>query len=313
MNGYNFLDWMPEQGTDWASRVDWINNFISWTAFFCTFVITGLMLYFAWKYRKKSENQKTAYITHNNLLEIVWTTIPTLVCIFVGFHGYKVYHEMRTPPANALEISVTGQKWSWSYKYPNGKTTDKDLVVPVGQPVRLVMKSKDVSHSFFLPIMRVKEDVIASEYHYMWFTPTKIGNSHIFCAEYCGLDHSAMTGTLKVVSQEEYEDFVNDRKAEELSPEELGKKIYQAKACVSCHSLDGNIGIGPSLKGIFGKTEVMADGSSVVVDENYIRESILYSNKKIVQGFAPNLMPSFDAQLKDEEIAGLIAFIKSIK
>lgn len=312
MNGNNFLNWMPEQGAVWAEKVDWLNNFISWTAFICTFAITGVMLFFAWKYRRRPGNETTAYITHNNLLEILWTAIPTLACIFVGFHGYRIYHEMRTPPSNALEINVTGQKWAWSYKYPNGKTADKDLVVPVGKPIRLVLKSKDVNHSFFLPTMRVKEDAIASDYHYLWFTPIKIGESHIFCAEYCGNSHSAMTGTLKVVSQEEFEDFVNDRKVEDLPPEEIGKKLYQTKACMTCHSLDGNRGVGPSFKGLFGKVETFEDGSTLTVDENYIRESILVPTKKIVKGFAP-AMPAFEGQLKDEEIQGLIAYIKTIK
>lgn len=124
---------------------------------------------------------------------------------------------MRTVPSNAIEVNVTGQKWSWTYKYPNGKTADRDLVVPVGQPVKLILKSKDVNHSFFLPAMRIKEDVIASEYHYLWFNRNQTGESHIFCTEYCGDSHSQMIGTLKVVSKEQYEDFVNDRKVEELS------------------------------------------------------------------------------------------------
>ena len=307
-----FLNWMPEQASSWASSVDWINNFITYVATVCTIGITGAMLYFSYKYRRKGPNDKTEYITHNATLETVWTVVPTVVCIFVGFCGFFVYKDMRTPAGNPIEIQVTGQKWFWTYKYENGKTADNDLVVPVNQPVRLIMKSKDVTHSFFVPAMRVKEDVIGSDYHYMWFLPTETGNFHIFCAEYCGKSHSKMTGILRVVSMSEYEDFINDRKKEDLAPEDLGKKLYASKACITCHSLDGSKILGPSFKGLYGREEEMSDGEKVKVDESYLRESILYSTKKVVKGFQP-VMPSYDGQMKDEEIEGLIAFIKTVQ
>ncbi len=312
MPGKGFLDWMPEEASTWASQVDFVNNFITYVSAFCTIGITAVMLFFAYKYRRRSDNDQTAYITHNSTIEIVWTVIPTIICVFVFAAGFVIYKDMREPPANAIEINVTGRQWSWSYTYPNGKTADQDLVVPVNQPVKLIMKSNDVNHSFFIPALRVKEDVIASTYHYLWFTATKTGDFHIFCAEYCGKAHSGMTGTLRVVSQPQYEDFVNDRKAEELPPEELGKKLYAQKACVTCHSLDGSTLVGPTFKGLFGKTEELADGTSVTVDENYLRNSILYPNKQVVKGFAP-AMPSFEGQIKDNELDGLIAYIKSVK
>lgn len=314
MAAKGFLDWMPVEGSAWAGQVDWLNNFITYVSVFCTIAITATMLWFAYRYRQRPGNQEehTAYIAHNSAIETVWTVVPSIVCVFVFMAGFIVYKDMREPPANAIEINVTGRQWSWSYVYPNGKTADRDLVVPVGQPVKLIMKSNDVNHSFFVPAMRVKEDLVANVYHYLWFTPTVLGESHIFCAEYCGQAHSAMTGTLKVVTAAEYEDFIADRKVEDLPPEELGKKIYTLKACVTCHSLDGTPGTGPSFKGLYGKTETLADNTTVVADENYLRESIVYSNKKIVKGFAP-AMPAFEGQIKDRELDGLIAFIKSHK
>jgi len=306
------MDWMPEEASTWAGQVDWINNFITYVSTFCTVAITAAMLYFAWKYRRRPGNEETAYITHNSTIEIVWTVVPTIICIFVFAAGFVVYKDMREPPANSIEINVTGRQWSWSYTYPNGKTADQDLVVPINQPVKLILKSTDVNHSFFIPVMRVKEDVMANAYHYMWFTPTLLGNFHIFCAEYCGKSHSAMTGTLRVVSQAEYEDFINERKAEDLPPEELGRKLYAQKACVTCHSLDGSTLVGPTFKGLFGKTETFTDGTTAVADENYIHESIVYSNKRIVKGFPP-AMPAFEGQIKDKEVDALIAFIKSVK
>ena len=197
----DWFNWMPVEGSPWSGKVDWLNSFITLVAAFCTIAVTLQMLYFAVKYRRRGPNDQTAYITHNATLETVWTVIPTLVCIFVFIVGFRYYHEMRTPPANSLEVSVTGRKWVWSYKYPNGKTSDGDLVVPINRPVKLILRSEDVNHSFFIPAMRVKEDVIRGEYHYLWFTPTVAGKHQIFCAEYCGDDHSAMLGNLLVVSE----------------------------------------------------------------------------------------------------------------
>lgn len=312
MPAKGFLDWMPVEASEWAGSVDRINNFITYVSVFCTIAITGVMLYFAWRYRRRTAEDKTTYITHNAMLETVWTVVPTIICVFVFAAGFKVYEDMREPPANALEINVSGRQWAWSYVYPNGKTADNDLVVPVGKPVKLIMKSTDVIHSFFVPAMRVKEDVIKSDYHYMWFTPIKTGKFHIFCAEYCGKDHSMMTGYLNVVSEAEYIDFVNDRKVEDLPPEELGKKLYTVKGCNACHSLDGSQIIGPTFKGVFGRTEELEDGSSIVVDENYIRESILEPEKKRVKGIAARMTP-YAGLVTEKEIEALIAYLKTVK
>ena len=313
MGGKGFLDWMPVEGSTWASRVDVLNNFITYTAAFCTLALTGAMLYFAFKYRKRSDNDKTQYLTHDSTIETVWTVVPTLVCIVVGYCGFSIYHEMRNPPGNSIEINVTGRQWAWAYTYPNGKTADRDLVVPVNKPIKLIMKSDDVIHSFFVPTMRVKEDLVANEYHYLWFTPTSIGESHIFCAEYCGNSHSAMIGKLKVVSQAEYQDYISDRKVEDLPPEELGKKIYSVKGCQTCHSLDGTKLLGPSFKGLFGHEVELEGLPNTTADENYLRESIIYSQKTIVKGYAKGVMPAFEGQIKEKELEGLIAFIKSVK
>ena len=307
------LDYMPEQASTWAERVDWMNNFITYVSVFCTVAITGAMLYFAWKYRRRPGHETSEYITHDATLETVWTAVPTLVCIFVFYYGFALYREMREPPANSIEIAVTGYKWGWDYTYPNGKQAGKDLVVPVGEPVRLIMKSKDVLHSFFIPAMRVKEDVIASEYHHLWFQATKTGEFHIFCTEYCGTGHSGMLGTLKVVSMQEYLDYINDRSKEELSPEQKGAKLYTERGCNACHTLDGTKLIGPSFKGTFGTPVEFDDGTTATHDENYLRESILYSQKHIVKGYQKGLMPSFEGQLKDDDVLALIAFIKAQK
>ena len=313
---FDLFSWMPEQAATWAADVDALNNFITNASVFFTVVITGVMLWFAWKYRKTSENQETAYITHNAALETVWTVIPSVVVIVVFVYGLMSYKEMRTVPASSIEINVQAWKWRWEFTYPNGKTTTGELVVPLGEPVRLIMTSNDVIHSFFIPVMRVKEDVYKGNYSYLWFTPTKLGEFHIFCAEYCGLQHSGMLATLKVVTPEAYQDFLIDRvdgEAPKLPPEELGKELYTKKGCVACHSLDGSAIIGPSFKGLFAaKERKFADGSTAPLDENYIRESILNPNAKIVEGYPAGQMPAFEGQLSEEELSGLIAYLKTL-
>lgn len=306
------FSYMPPQATDWAARVDWINAVITYIAIFCTVAVSGVMMYFAVRYRRKSDSDKTPYILDNHHLESFWTFIPTVICIFMFYYGYSVYREMRNPPINALDINVDGYKWAWEYTHPSGKREAKELVVPAGKPVRLIMKSRDVTHSFFIPAMRVKEDVLASGYSYLWFNATKLGEFPIFCAEYCGTGHSAMLGTLKVVTPEAYEEYVMDRV--ELPPAELGKKLFAGR-CTACHSIDGTKSVGPTLKGIFGHQEsVVVNGAdqTIDVDENYLRESILNPSAKLVKGY-PNSMTPFQGQLSEKEVAGLIAFIKSLQ
>ena len=312
---FELLDFMPEQASSWAARVDWINNLISIISLLCTVGITAVMIYFAVKYRRRSEEQKTEFITHNTVMETVWTIIPTLVVIYIFVYGFIVYKEMRTPPASAMEVNVDAYQWRWEYTYPSGKKATKDLVVPLGRPVRLIMRSHDVLHSFFLPEMRVKEDLRANEYSYLWFTPTKLGNFHIFCAEYCGLQHSAMAGTLKVVTPEQFEDYLRDRTAADavqLPPAEAGKELFSQKTCNTCHSIDGSKIIGPSLKGLFASgAHQFSDGSSGTVDENYVRQSILQSQAKVVAGYPP-VMPSFEGQLTEKQVSDLIAYLKTL-
>jgi cytochrome c oxidase subunit II len=310
------FDFMPEQASHWAAQVDAINSFITNTAIFFTVLLTGLAILFAIKYRRKSENQKTAFITHNSALEILWTVIPTIIIIFTFYYGFVTYKEMRTPPVNALEINVDAYSWRWQFQHPNGKTDINDLVVPVGRPVRLIMTSHDVLHSLFIPAMRVKEDVRGEVYSYTWFHPIKLGTFPIFCAEYCGLLHSKMIAYLRVVTEEEYQDYILERHDEtvDLPPAELGMRVYAQQGCRDCHSIDGSSGIGPALQGIFaeGSERIMDDNTLVKVDENYVRESILNPKAKIVKGYNP-IMPSYEGQLTEKELAGIISYLKTIE
>ncbi len=315
---FDFFDYMPIQASTWADRVDWMNNWITDVSTICTVAITAVMLYFAIRYRAGKHSAPSSKADHNLNLEIVWTVIPSIVCVYCFYIGFDVYKEMRTPPANATEIGVTGFKWGWNFTYENGKTSSTELVVPVGEPIKLVMKSSDVLHSFFIPSMRVKEDLRGDRYSYLWFTPTITSDEQpggvfpIFCAEYCGVNHSGMRAGLKVVSRAQYNDFIQERGAIELSPLELGAKLYNEKACITCHSLDGSKVVGPTFKGLYGANREFTEGEPAVADENYLRTSILNSAKQIVSGYQ-NVMPSFEGQLNDKEIDALIAFIKAQK
>jgi cytochrome c oxidase subunit 2 len=314
MSLFELFDFMPEGATDWAEKVDWINNWISVVSALCTVAITGVMIYFGIKYKDKGDGKATSTVSHNSTIETVWTVIPTVVVLYIFAYGFIVYKDMRDVPTNAMEVEVTAQKWSWEFKYSNGKKSN-DLVVPIGKPVRLIMTSRDVLHSLFIPAMRVKEDIRAGSYSYLWFNANKTGDFHIFCAEYCGTMHSGMRARLKVVSSEQYQDFLLDRTQGpviELPPAELGKQLFTQKGCTACHSIGAERLVGPGMKGLFQSgSRQCTDGTTMTVDENYVRTSILNSNAKIVVGYAP-AMPVFEGQLTEDELSALIAYLKTL-
>lgn len=311
--------YLPEQASDFAENVDWIHNLITDLSVFFTVAIVGSMIYFAIRYRQKNGiNHETPQIKGSHFLEFVWTVVPTIISIIIAYYGIIYHRQIRTPPADAMTINVVASQWKWDFEYENGKKIPaaQEFVVPVNKPVRLVMTSTDVLHSFFIPTMRVKQDVIPEEYTYLWFRPIKTGLYQSFCTEYCGKDHSAMLTKLRVVSQGEYDRWVNDRSEEirmsSMSPKERGRVLFSQKQCNACHSLNGTRVVGPSFLKVYGAKEKMSDGQTITVDENYIKESILTPNAKLVEGFPPNIMPSFAGQLNDADISSLIAFIKSI-
>lgn len=310
------FDFMPEQASAVAPSVDWLNSLVTYISVFFTLAITGAAVYFAVRYgRKGGVDHETPRIEGNNMLEVAWTVIPTLVSIYIAYWGISIYQDMRVEQPNALPINVYGQKWKWDFEYANGKTTNDELVVPVNRQIKLITKSRDVVHSFFIPAMRVKRDVLPSEYGGMYFTPTKTGTFNVFCTEYCGKDHWNMLATLRVVPEAEYERWINDKSDQEMmgvmDPKEVGSKLYTEKGCNACHSLNGTKLVGPSFLKLFGREGALEDGASYTADENYLYESIMEPQKKIVKGFAP-LMPSFQGQLEEKQVNALITFIRSL-
>jgi cytochrome c oxidase subunit 2 len=272
------------------------------------------MLYFAIRYKAKGREENEVGDDsnhHNTALEITWSVIPLFICIGIFVWGFKGFVEMRTPPRDTLEIHAQAQKWSWAFTYPNGGVDNK-LHVPIDRDVRIIIQSSDVLHSLFIPAFRTKMDAVPGRYTDLWFRATKTGNFPIFCAEYCGTQHSDMLSEAVVHDAAAYEGVLDKIGGGDLSPVELGQKIYDTRGCKTCHSVDGSALIGPTWKGIWGTDRALEGGGTIKVDENYISESINNPTAKVAQGFAPS-MPSYQGQLKDSEITAVVEYIKSLK
>jgi len=309
-----------------ATSVDAIYAFIFWVSVVCFIAIVGTMVYFVVKYRRKSENDKTPYIEGHTPTEVGISVGLFVLVMGLFYWGWVEYMNSRTAPMNAYEINVTGQQWSWNYQYANGKRVQRDLYIPSNTPIKLIMGSTDVLHSFFVPALRLKQDVVPGTYQLLSFTATTPGQYDIFCAEFCGLDHAAMLGKLVVLPPDEFDDWVdglgnyakgNAQAATKSgigkSLVEIGRQLYTSKTCSACHSDDGSARVGPSFKGLFGKQETLNDGSTITVTEQFIRDAINEPNKQVAKGYVPGTMPTFKGQIGNDEMNALVAYIKSLK
>ncbi len=305
---------MPVQGSEIAKSVDSLYSFLLIISLIACVIVIGGMIYFAIKYKRKTANDKTAYISHDTRLEILWSVIPLIIFLFVFAWGWVIYHDMRTMPKDGLEIQVTGQQWNWTAEYKNGVKSG-EIVIPVNRDVKLILTSLDVIHSLYIPTFRIKQDAVPGRYSALSLKAEVMGEFHIFCAEFCGTSHSGMMTKLRVLSQADFDKWLTEEGDSSALPlAERGKKLFNIK-CTSCHYADKDmIKIGPSLKGIFGQDVVGYDGKTVKIDENYIRESILYPQAFVVKGFGErSAMPPFQGQLSEKEILALIEYIKTSK
>ncbi|HLH42722.1 MAG TPA: cytochrome c oxidase subunit II [Bryobacteraceae bacterium] len=312
---------MPPAGSEYAKEIDFMYMGLFWLCGFLFLTIVIPAFYFIWRYRHRP-GRVTPHVTHNTAVEIVWTIIPLLICVAIFFWGLKGWMEYAVAPGDAMEVQITAKKWLWQFEYPDGSRTINDLHVPVNKNVKFVMTSEDVIHDFFVPDMRVKHDIIPGRYTEVWFNPTALGKHVITCAEYCGKGHSDMHAVLTVENDAdfakfletggtEWEDYFNGKDPHK-TPADWGRVQYETKGCNSCHTLDGTKSKGPSWKGIWGKMETLNNGQKVLVDEAYVRESMMNPSAKVVNGFEP-IMPSFQGLLKENQIKGLIAFIQSLQ
>lgn len=272
--------------------------------------ITAAMVWFVIRYHRSRSPEPTSRTEGNLMLEIVWTTLPTVLVLVMFYYGWAGYLTLRNVPKGALEVTATAGMWSWSFTYANGKTSPK-LYVPIGKPVLVNLVSRDVIHGFFLPAFRVKRDVVPGMKNHTWFVASKAGSYDLFCSLYCGTGHSAMITTVEAIPEAEFEDWLN----EGLEEEHPGEELLEKHGCLGCHSLDGTPRLGPTFKGIWGRKVVVLTGGverSIIVDEAYLRRSLLEPNADVAKGFPP-VMPSFAGQFKEDEIRQIVEYLKVLK
>jgi len=296
----------PDQGSTIAQGVDHLYYFLTAIDLLFTAIIFLTIFYFALRYRRRSEEDKPPEIEGNIPLELAWTVIPLGLCIIVFLWGTNLFIQNSRPPEAAAEIFVVGKQWMWKIQHPEGIEEINELHVPVNRPVKLTMTSEDVIHDFSVPAFRIKKDVVPGIYTTEWFQATKTGTFHLFCDQYCGTNHSLMTGSVIVMEPTEYEQWLSGGiRGEPMA--QAGAQLYDQLACITCHGT----GKGPSLNNVYGKPVKLTDGTTVVADEAYLRESILYPSAKIVDGYRP-IMPTFKGQVTEEQLLQLISYIKSL-
>ena len=300
---------VPEQASSLAARVDQLYWFITAVTAFFGILVTVLVVYFAVKYRTDDPTKVGARITGSIPLELAWSIIPFVISVVIFAWAADVYFALHRPPDQTLEIYSTGKRWMWRFQHLDGKAEINELHVPLGRPVRVTFTSEDVLHSLYFPSFRVKADAIPGRYSTVWFTATKVGEYHIFCAEYCGTKHSAMIGRVTVMEPAAYQAWLSGASEGPLSVR--GERLFNDFACNTCHLSDGT-GRGPSLANKFGSEEVLTDGSRVTVDESYVRESILMPQAKLVNGYQP-LMPTFQGLVNEESVMALIEYVRSLQ
>jgi cytochrome c oxidase subunit II len=300
----------PEAASSIARTVDYLYFYLTGVTIVMTALIFAVVFFFAIKYRRKSEHEVPKPIHGSLILEISWSIIPFIVMLTFFWWGAQIFFENASPPPNAMDIYVVGKQWMWKIQYPEGQREINELHVPVNRPVKITLASEDVIHSFFIPAFRIKHDVVPGRYDTMWFTATKPGRYHIFCAEYCGTEHSGMVGWVTVMNENDYENWLSGG-GTEGSMAQQGEQLFQQLGCSTCHLLDQQ-GRCPIMRGVYGSRVQLNDGRTVLADDSYIRESILNPNAKIVSGFRPDVMPTFQGQITEEQLLQLIVYIKSL-
>src|SRR3954466_2491220 len=263
----------PHQASVQASQVDGIYFFMLAVTAFFSLLIAGLVVLFAVKYRRRHKDEVGVAIHGSLALELLWTIIPFFITMVMFVWGAKVFYDIYRPPVGAMEIYIVGKQWMWKAQHMDGQREINELHVPINRPVKLIMGSEDVIHSFFIPAFRVKADVIPGRYNHLWFTATVPGTYHLFCAEYCGTKHSGMIGSIIAMEPNDFQAWLGGGNASE-SPAAAGAKLFQDLACSSCHRGDAQAQA-PQLAGVFGSTVKLQGGATVVADESYVRESIV--------------------------------------
>ena len=294
--------------------VDRVFLYILIITVFLLCLITFLMVYFVIRYQKR-RNPQPVDIHENVWLEIVWTIVPTLLVLTMFFYGLTGFNFLKRAPEGAMKVKVIARQWSWLFEYENGMRST-ELRVPIGKPVNLSLISEDVIHGFYAPAFRIKQDVVPGMVNHLWFQPTQVGSFDVLCTQYCGLQHAKMATQIVVLPENEFNQWYQKGKEEkEAKAPARGIQLFQEKGCRACHTIDGTSLVGPTVKGLFGKTvTVITDGKErqVVADETYLRKSLLEPKADLVKGFPP-IMPSQKGLITDEELEGIITYMKELK
>jgi cytochrome c oxidase subunit 2 len=304
---FNQLPLFPEQASTIAEGIDLLYFFLAGVSLFFSALIFGLILYFAIRFRDRGDGRAArANIRKSLLLELAWSFIPFVIVMVVFGWGASLFFSNSRVPGDAMDIYVVGRQWMWKIQHEGGRREINELHVPVGRPVRLTLASEDVIHSFYIPAFRVKQDVVPGRFQTMWFEATRTGEYHLFCAEYCGTEHSLMAGRIIVMEPDGFQRWLEG--GGDAPPAEEGRRLFSELNCGNCHG-EGQT-IGPDLAGLFGGEVELQSGEVLVADDDYVRRAIIDPTADITAGYQP-LMPSYNGQVTEEELLQLIAFIRS--
>jgi cytochrome c oxidase subunit 2 len=313
--GLTSIGLLPVQASLQAVEVDRLLNVHLWLISFLFSLIVGILLYSLVVFRRrKGETGDGAHIEGNNTLEVFWTMIPLFAVIFLAYIGAASLGETRRIDPTALQVRVIAGQWYWRYQYPEYGISTSDLVLPIGRQVDLQMTSNDVIHSFWVPEFRLKQDLVPGQTTELRITPSLIGEYKVRCAELCGTSHSYMEGLVSVVSQEDFDAWVQtQQQSGEIDPVLRGQQLVAQFGCGACHSIDGTEKTGPTWQGLFGSQVPLTDGSTILADREYLVSSIVNPNLHIVDGYSPNVMPSFAEILDQTEVESIAAYIETLK
>jgi len=320
---------LPEQGSEYARHVDYLHYFVIIATMLGATAVFAAAAVFVVRYRRRGRGEATPHVEPTIVHEALFVGLPLALFLSWFAIGFTQYVSLQTPPRDSMDVYVQGKKWMWKFAYPGGPNSTDVLRVPAGRPVRLLLTSRDVIHSFFVPAFRLKQDALPGRYTQTWFQATAPGRHQIFCAEYCGVGHSAMMGEVVVMQAQEFDAWIADQRrglaqAQDSAPApgeaidirgsllEQGRRLAGEYGCFGCHTVDGTQHIGPTWRDLYGKTERLEGGKSVRVDEGYLTRSMMDPRAEVVAGYQP-VMPTFQGRVPAPEIAAIVEFIKSLR
>lgn len=325
----NKLLFLPERASTFAERIDTLHYFVIGVTMLSSLVVGTAAIFFFFRYRRRTPEQHTEYVVPTLKTEFLFVSVPLVFFLLWFAIGFRDFVWYTTPPKDAMDVYVMGKQWMWKYSYPEGPNGTNVLHVPANRPVRLLLTSRDVIHSFFVPAFRIKMDVLPGRYTQAWFEATKPGTYQVLCTEYCGLSHSTMWSEIVVMPPEEFDAWVKEQRRGNLASRvdaladtslvppvanmvEQGQKLVGTAGCLKCHTVDGTPHIGPTFRGMYLRQEKMSDGQTITVDEAFITQSMMDPGAHLAAGY-PNVMPTFQGQLEGAETAAIVEYIKSLR